>query len=316
MVAPSEGPPDELGAHVSTAGGVQHAPARAAQLASRVLQLFTKQPSRWAEPELTPAVIDAFRAERERCRIVCAAAHDAYLINLASADPVLHGRSCAAFRGELERCRLLGLEYLVSHPGSATDGDRARGLARNGEAIRRLLDEVPDVSVLLETTPGSGRCLGASFEELAELIARIDGGARVGVCVDTCHVWVAGYDLRRDYERVVGELDGAIGLHRVKLFHLNDSVGGCGSFRDRHAHIGQGTLGDEPFRALLADGRFTGVPKLIETPKDADALAADRANLARLRGYRSGAATKGRPAGKDFPAGGRRRPPRRTGKRL
>jgi deoxyribonuclease-4 len=313
---PFETVPDDLGAHVSTAGGVQNAPARAAELGSRVLQLFTKQPSRWAEPELTPSVIDAFRAERERCGILCAAAHDAYLINLASPDPVLQARSCAAFRGELERCRRLGLEYLVSHPGSATDGDRARGLARNAEAIRRQLDEVADVTVLLETTPGSGRCLGASFAELAELIARIDGGDRVGVCVDTCHVWVAGYDLRRDYERVVRELDAAIGLHRVKLFHLNDSVGGCGSFRDRHAHIGQGTLGEEPFRALLDDARFAGVPKLLETPKDGDALAADRANLARLRGYRSRPETMGSPAGKDFPAGGRRRPRGRTGKRL
>jgi deoxyribonuclease-4 len=305
---------DELGAHVSTAGGVQHAPGRAAQLSSRVLQLFTKQPSRWAEPVLTPAVIDTFRAERERCRITCAAAHDAYLINLASPDPVLRARSTAAFRGELERCAVLGLDYLVSHPGSATDGDRAGGLRRNALAIRELLEQAAgDVVVLLETTPGAGTCLGARFAELGELIAAIDVPERVGVCVDTCHVWVAGYDLRSDYQRVIAELDETIGLSRVRLFHLNDSLGPCGSRRDRHAHIGQGELGAEPFRALLNDPRFARVPKLLETPKDPDALAADRANLARLRGYRSRDVNKGPGPRKDFSESGRTRG-RRSGR--
>ena len=288
--APQPGPPrDELGAHVSTAGGVEHAPARAAALGSGVLQLFTKQPSRWAEPLLSPAAIDTFRAERERCAITCAAAHDAYLINLASPDPGLFERSLGAFRAELERCVQLGLDYLVSHPGSATDGDRGRGLERNALAVRRALEEVPgSVSVLLETTPGAGSCLGGDFAELAELIRRIDIDDRVGVCVDTCHVWVAGYDLRGDYEGVIAQLDDAVGLRRVRLLHLNDSVGPRGSRRDRHAHIGQGTLGDAPFRALLGDSRLVRVPKLIETPKDPDVLAADRANLARLRRYRTG----------------------------
>lgn len=280
--------PDELGAHVSTAGGVEHAPARAAALRSHVLQLFTKQPSRWAEPVPASAAIDAFHAARAAHGIRTAAAHDAYLINLATADPQLHERSCNAFVGELTRCAAYGLEFLVSHPGSATSGDRDAALARNALAIRRALEGTPgDTVVLLETTPGSGSCLGASFEELAELLRLVDVPERTGVCLDTCHVWAAGYDLRTDYEGVVARLEATVGLDRIRLFHLNDSVGGLGSRRDRHAGIGEGALGLETFRSLLRDPRFARVPKLLETPKGDDALRADRRNLARLRRLRA-----------------------------
>src|SRR5690606_26449735 len=161
------------------------------------------------------------------------------LINLATEDPLLHERSCAAFAGELTRCAALGLEFLVSHPGSATSGDRSAALERNALAIRRALETVPgDVAVLLETTPGAGSCLGARFDELAELLHLIDVPERTGVCLDTCHVWAAGYDLRDDYGGVMAELDATVGLARVRLFHLNDSVGALGSRRDRHAGIG------------------------------------------------------------------------------
>jgi deoxyribonuclease-4 len=296
-------PRDELGAHVSTAGGVQHAPGRAAQLESCVLQLFTKQPSRWAEPLLTTDIIDGFAAERERCGITCAAAHDAYLINLATPDPVLHERSFNAFCAELLRCDQLGLDYLVSHPGSATGGERGAALRRNALAIRAALERIGGkAAVLLETTPGSGSCLGASFEELAELVEAIDVGERVGICFDTCHVWASGYDLKGHYEHVMQQLTDTIGLDRVRLIHLNDSVGECGSHRDRHAAIGAGTLGEEPFRALVNDERFAAVPKLLETPKEPDALSADRANLARLRGYRKEERKKVGSARKDFAA--------------
>lgn len=284
----SRAPADELGAHVSTAGGVVRAPERAAALRSRVLQLFTKMPNRWAEPVLDDAAAESFHAERARYGIQCAAAHDAYLINLATADDVLFERSLAAFRGELRRCAQLGLEYLVSHPGSATGGDRAAALRRNALGIRRALESEPGIaSVLLETTPGAGSCLGADFAELAELLRLIDVPERTGICVDTCHVWAAGYDLQHDYAGVVRALDETVGVARVRLFHLNDSVGERGSKRDRHAHIGRGTLGLEPFRSLLDDPRFADVPKLLETPKDDDALRADRRNLAKLRSLRA-----------------------------
>jgi deoxyribonuclease IV len=280
---------DELGAHVSTAGGVALAPARAAALKSRVLQLFTKQPGRWAERAFDEATRAAFAAEVRLHGIAALAAHDAYLINLATPDPVLFARSFAAFCAELRRCAELSLDYLVTHPGNAMTGDVASALARNAEAIERALDESAfRGGVLLETTAGAGSSLGARFEELAALIERVGPSqrARVGVCLDTCHVWAAGYDLRTGYDAVIRHFADTVGVDRLRFFHLNDSVFGCGSRRDRHAHIGTGALGDAAFRSLLTDERFVHVPKVLETPKDGDALRADRRNLRRLRGYR------------------------------
>lgn len=283
---------DEVGAHVSTAGGIAHAPARASALNSVVLQLFTKQPQRWAEPVLTADNAVAFKQQRAQHAIGVAGAHDSYLINLASPDPALYERSYQCFRGELERNTMLGLDFLVTHPGNATAGDAASGLARNAAAIERALTEVPGaVRVLLETTAGCGSVLGASFAQLAQLIDRIalPHRERVGVCFDTCHVWVAGYDLVGNYDGVFQELDDVVGLDRLGLFHCNDSVAARGSQRDRHAHIGEGALGAQVFRRLMLDGRFTRIPKLIETPKGLDALRADRRNLGRLRRYRAAA---------------------------
>jgi deoxyribonuclease-4 len=250
--------------------------------------LFTKQPGRWAEPLFDSAAIDAFTAARAAHGIRTAAAHAAYLINLASPDPVLRERSYDAFAGELGRCVAFGLEFLVCHPGSAMGDQRARALGRNADGIRRALAAVPgEVMVLLETTAGAGSCLGSTFEELAELLHLVGMPERVGVCVDTCHVWAAGYDLAGDYEHVMHQLDQSVGLGMVRLFHLNDSLGARGGRRDRHAHIGLGTLGVEPFRRLLRDERLWGIPKLLETPKDGDALRADRRNLRRLRSLRA-----------------------------
>jgi deoxyribonuclease-4 len=282
---------DELGAHVSTAGGVAHAPGRAAEIDSRVLQLFTKQPSRWAEPALDADACTAFGAARRRHAIAALTAHDSYLINLASPDPVLRDRSLAAFKAELQRCQALGVPYLVSHPGNAMGAPAPDALARNAAAIEQAIEETDvDVTVLLETTAGSGTALGARLEELAGLRDRVGPSARgrVGYCVDTCHVWAAGYDLRGDYDGVAGAIEDVLGLAHVRLFHLNDSVGGLGSRRDRHAGIGDGALGEAPFRALMTDDRFLHIPKVLETPKGADPVTADRRNLERLRGYRRG----------------------------
>jgi deoxyribonuclease-4 len=280
---------DELGAHVSVAGGVERAPERAAAIDSVVVQVFTKQPNRWAERDVSEATAAAFREERERYGIRVVASHDSYLINLATPDPQLFEKSYDSFRMELRRCIALGIEFLVTHPGNATDGDARRGLEQNARAIDRALAEVGgDIIVLLETTAGGGNVLGATFEQLAEMIDLVspERRDRVGVCLDTCHVWAAGYDLRDDYDGVFERLDRAVGLERLRLFHLNDSLGGLGSKRDRHADIGKGMLGDEPFRRLMNDCRFRAVPKVLETPKGDDHVAADRANLARLRGYR------------------------------
>jgi deoxyribonuclease-4 len=279
---------DELGAHVSSAGGVRHAPGRAAALDAGVLQLFTKMASRWHEPELAGEEIDAYRANAGLHGIRAASTHDSYLINLASPDPVLRARSIASFDAELRRAAHLGIGCVVTHPGNATDDDFESAIVRNAEAVQQALESSTGVSVLFETTAGAGRVLGATFEQLARILERIPAPLqdRVGVCLDTCHVWAAGYDLRTAYDDVMQRFDDVIGLSRIRMFHLNDSVGALGSRRDRHAHIGTGALGDDAFRSLLLDDRFRDVPKLLETPKDDDALAADRRNLARLRSYR------------------------------
>lgn len=299
-----QSPEDELGAHVSVAGGTPNAPARAAEIGARVIQIFTKQANRWAEREVAPDEAEAFRGERERVGISCAASHDSYLINLASPDPALFRRSLESFTLEVARAEALGLDYIVSHPGNATDGDPARGLRQNARAIADALGAVPGrAMVLLEGTAGSGTALGASFEELAELL-RLVGDRhpdRVGLCLDTCHLWAAGYDLHR-LDDVLDALDRTAGLQHLRLLHLNDSATPFGSRRDRHADIGLGTIGDEPFRRLLRHPRLRHVPKVIETPKGDDPVAADRANLARLRAYR--APESGAPADPAREAGG------------
>jgi deoxyribonuclease-4 len=277
-----------LGAHVSTAGGVANAVPRAADIEATAIQIFTKQANRWAEPILDPEQVAAFRGGLAPVGIGFACAHDSYLINLATPDPVLRDRSYESFRAELERCRQLGLDAVVTHPGNATDGEVERGIEQNAELIGRALAEVEGpTKVLIETTAGTGTALGSSFEQLAALRARIPEPlrARVGVCMDSCHVFAAGYDLLSRYDEVMEEFDRVVGLEHLGLFHLNDSQKPLGSRRDRHTDIGEGTLGDEPFRRIMNDPRFAAVPKVLETPKGDDHTAADRRNLARLRSY-------------------------------
>jgi deoxyribonuclease IV len=280
---------DELGAHVSTAGGVEHAPERARAIESVNLQLFTKQPSRWAEPVLDAARIDAFKAERSGREIRVAGSHDSYLINLSSPDPVLWERSCRSFQGELARAAALELDFVVTHPGNATDGDVEAGIARNAEGLARALTEEEGAPrVLLEITAGSGTSVGGSFEALAGILRRLPEAhrRRVGVCFDTCHVYAAGYDLVADYDGVWAAFEDALGMDRPALFHLNDSKHPLGSRKDRHEHIAMGTLGEGPFRRIMTDPRFRSTAKLLETPKGDDMVTFDRENLARLRRFR------------------------------
>ena len=277
-----------LGAHVSTAGGTRNAPPRGGEIGATAIQIFTKQPNRWAEKPVEAEEASAFRAGLREHGIRFACSHDSYLINLATPDPVLRDRSLASFVAELERCRDLGLDAVVTHPGNATDGDAARGLEQNARLVEEALRgvEAPTM-VLLETTAGAGSVLGSSFEELARMLERIspDVRDRVGVCFDTCHAFSAGYDLRDRYDEVVAEFDRVVGLERLRLFHLNDSQRPFGSRKDRHAEIGEGSLGDEPFRRIMSDPRFADTPKVLETPKGDDAASADRRNLARLRAF-------------------------------
>jgi deoxyribonuclease-4 len=284
--------PDELGAHVSVAGGVHTAPRRAREIDAVVLQLFTKQPSRWAEPRLDDDVVRAFHTERERHGIALAGAHDSYLINLSSPDRRLWRMSQRSFQAELARCARLSLDFLVTHPGNAMGGSVEEALDRNALGLTESLRAVEDgpTRVLLELTAGTGTSVGASFENLRAIIDRVPDDLRhhVGVCVDTCHAYSAGYDLVGDYEGVWAAFDRTLGYERLGLIHLNDSRHPLGSRKDRHEGIGQGTLGEEPFRRIVRDERIRGVPKILETPKGEDGVSGDRANLALLRGLREG----------------------------
>lgn len=278
---------DLLGAHVSTQGGMPSAPARGVAIGASAVQVFTKTPNQWREPVIEPVVADAFRRGLAESGIARIVAHDSYLINLASPDRTLRKRSEASFIAELTRCERLGIPYVVSHPGNFID-DRASGLARNAESYTRCLEAVRGrVGVLLETTAGTGTALGATFEELAALRAAIGGSVRrrVAFCADTCHLYAAGYDLRRDYEAVWRRWDDIIGLANLQVLHLNDSKTPFHSRRDRHELIGEGSLGPEPFRRIMRDPRFAGVAKILETPKGDDEFTQDRRMMRRLRAY-------------------------------
>jgi deoxyribonuclease IV len=282
---------DLLGAHVSTAGGVPSAPPRAKAIAATAMQIFTKQANRWAERDCAEEECEAFGAAFADSAVQVAIAHDSYLINLASPDAALRGKSIECFVAELRRCEALGLTCLVSHPGNYMD-ERESGLARNADAITEALGRVPGRTVLcLETTAGAGTVLGASFEELAALIQCIPEPhrSRVGVCVDTCHIYSAGYDLVSDYDGVWARFESTIGCDRLRVMHLNDSKAPFGSRRDRHELIAEGSLGERPFRRIMTDERLAGIPKVIETPKGDDHPATDSRMLNLLRSYATGA---------------------------
>jgi deoxyribonuclease IV len=276
-----------LGAHVSTRGGVFSAPARGTAIGATAIQVFTKTPNQWREPTVTAEIRTAFSRERDRSGIASIVAHDSYLINLASPDPVLRARSVESFVAELTRCEALGIPFVVSHPGNYID-DREAGLLRNAAAYTRCLELVPGgVGILLEHTAGGGTSLGGTFEEMALLRDAIGEHVRhrIGFCADTCHLYSAGYDLVGDYEGVWARWERVVGLAHLRCLHLNDSKTPFGSHRDRHQLIGEGSLGPEPFRRIMRDPRFSNVIKVIETPKGKDEFTLDRRMLRRLRAY-------------------------------
>jgi len=276
-----------LGAHMSAAGGADLAITRAAELQMDSCQLFTKNANQWNAKPLDPAVVERFHERKEDSGVTNLVAHDSYLINIASPDPAAWEKSRNALFLELERCDLLGVPYLVSHPGAHMKSDLDEALERVSHAINRINDERPEgsTSVLIETTAGQGTCLGRSFEEIAAIIAGVEDKSRIGVCFDTCHVFAAGYDLRdaENYAATIKQFDDVIGLQWLKVVHLNDSKKGLGSNVDRHTHIGEGELGLEAFRLLMNDPRFEGLPGVLETPKG-DNDEEDARNMATLRG--------------------------------
>lgn len=277
-----------LGAHMSIAGGYYKAVEIAARCGCDCVQLFTKNNNQWRGKALTDDDCTRFKQSLQELNISHPISHDSYLINLAAPDDLLWNKSIDAFVDELERADRLGIPYVVTHPGSFTTSSEEIGLARIVTGLDIVHERLPNIrsQCLLETTAGQGSNLGWRFEHLATILNGVKQPERLGVCVDTCHIFAAGYPIseRKDYEATMTELDRHVGLGRVKAFHLNDSVKGLGCRVDRHAHIGRGSIGIEAFRHLLNDPRFAGVPMYLETPKgDEDGEELDVINLRTLR---------------------------------
>lgn len=274
-----------LGVHVSIAGGFDQAIARGTALGCTAIQIFTKNASQWRGKEITTAEAEAFKAARAQSAIAAVVAHDSYLINLAAPPGENRDKSIAAFSEEMQRCALLGVPYLVMHPGAHLGDGIEAGIERISAAFRDIFPEAPEsVTVLLENTAGQGSYLGSRFEELAEIIAQTPNG-RFGICFDTCHAFAAGYDLASPggYDAVMSDFERLLGREQLRVFHLNDSRKGLASHVDRHEGIGGGALGLEAFRSVMTDPRFAAIPKILETPKGEDGSSGDVANLAILR---------------------------------
>jgi deoxyribonuclease-4 len=285
-----------FGAHLSIAGGLPRAVDRAVASRCESLQIFTKSAGQWRARPLPADEIALFRTRVEETGVRPVIAHNSYLINLAAADPVLRAQSLAALGEEIDRAEALGLDGLVMHPGAYTTGTEESGIRLIADGLRALLRvrRRGRVRILLEQTAGQGTNLGHRFEHLAAIIAQLDGARRIGVCLDTCHLLAAGYDLCTEagYADTFQQFERMIGIDRLAAFHMNDSKKPCGSRVDRHEHIGKGCLGLEPFRRLVNDPRFSALPMLLETPKldtpesrrRSDADPWDRRNLRTLRG--------------------------------
>lgn len=275
-----------LGAHMSIAGGVYNCFDHGEHFKCTTIQIFTKNASQWRAKPLTETEIDKFKERQKQTKISPVVAHDSYLINLGSNDKALLQKSREAFLVEMQRCELLEIPCLVTHPGSHTGAGEEIGLKTVADSLSWLHHKLPEAKVMicLETTAGQGTNLGYRFEQIANIIELSDSPERSGVCLDTCHIFAAGYDIRteRAYKKTMREFDSVIGLKRLKVIHFNDSRRELGSRIDRHEHIGKGFIGVEPFGFFMNDRRLAKIPKILETPKGDDGSADDR-NLTILR---------------------------------
>ncbi|HWS71078.1 MAG TPA: deoxyribonuclease IV [Thermoanaerobaculia bacterium] len=282
-----DAPGDLIGAHISTKGGLHTVFERAAAIEATSIALFAKNSNQWKGKELTDDDVALFsslrNASMNRAPILT---HASYLINLATTNPLFHAKSIAAMIDELDRAERIGSHAVVLHPGAHLGAGPGSGLDQIARSLDQIHAAIPDhkVVTLLETAAGQGSCLGCTFEELGTIRKLVDDPQRVGICIDTCHIFAAGYELRtRDgYERTIDDLERHVGIEHVGAFHLNDSKKGLGSRVDRHQHIGEGELGLEPFRFVLNDPRFARIPKLLETPKTIETVS-DQKNIAALR---------------------------------
>jgi deoxyribonuclease-4 len=267
-----------------TAGGLHNALYSGQKVGCEVVQVFTKSPQQWKAREITDADVEAFLRAQEETGIPCVASHDTYLINPAAEDPEILQKSREALADELVRSSRLRIPYVVMHQGACGAAPEEDALGRLIGSVKYALDHSPAEGsvLLLETIAGQGKCLGYRFEHIAHVLEAVDAGDRLGVCLDTCHIFAAGYDFRDPaaFRKTMDDFDRLIGLRRVRLIHANDSKKELGSRVDRHAHIGQGCIGPEGFRLLLTDPCLAEVPVVLETPKEDEM---DRANLRALR---------------------------------
>jgi len=274
-----------LGAHESVAGGLHLAFERISRVGGESLQIFSRNQRQWQPSELQPEEIELFTKAHEESGGMPVASHASYLVNLASGKKELLEKSVHSLALELSRCARLGIAYVVLHPGSHGGDGIEAGLKRVVRGLDRAIEQSgAGVQVLVETTAGQGTGLGSGFEELAYILDNSMFPELLGVCIDTCHIFAAGYELRtaEGYQATIAALEGSVGLEKIRFFHLNDSKKGLGSRVDRHEHIGKGEIGLNGFRNLLNDPRFAGLPMTLETPKG-DNLAEDRQNLQVLR---------------------------------
>ncbi len=280
-----------LGAHMSIAGGLPLAFQRAKQVGATALQVFTKSSNQWKARPLSEDEIGQFKAGVKDLGARAVVAHSSYLINLASPAPELFEKSLAAFRDELLRCEALDIPNLVFHPGAHMGEGDEKGVARVADALGRAHRDLPGLRVkaTIEVTAGQGSCLGHRFEHVRGILEQSREHERLAVCLDTCHLFAAGYDIRTrsGWDATIDELDQSFGVKRVEAFHLNDSKKGLGCRVDRHEHIGKGAIGPAAFACVLNDARFRGVPKVLETPKG-ESLEEDFTNLRTLVGMIGG----------------------------
>ncbi|MBI3600964.1 MAG: deoxyribonuclease IV [Nitrospinae bacterium] len=276
-----------LGAHISIEGGVENAPLRGKKTGCQVIQIFTKNNNRWNSASLTDEDVENFKKNVSYAGVIPSASHSAYLINLASPDPIIHKKSLEAFNDEMVRAERLGLPYLIFHPGAHLGKGEDTGLKRIADSINNLLERADNfrLMLLLETTAGQGTNLGYRFEHLSKIIEMVSKKEKIGICLDTCHVFAAGYDISNEkgYKKTFEDFDRIIGIDRLKVFHINDSKKELGSRGDRHEHIGKGSLGLTAFKLLLNDSRFENIPMILETPKG-KTMREDKRNLSLLRG--------------------------------
>jgi len=276
-----------IGAHLSIAKGLHNALFEAEAYGCTALQIFTKNSSSWKERILSRDEVYAFEQARKKTGIQAVATHTSYLINLAAVEDKKHRLSCNALKNELIRSSALDIPYVVLHPGAHMGAGEKAGIAQVAESINNIFGETPKLKtkLLLETPAGQGTCVGHTFEQIASILELIENKKRIGVCLDTCHIFAAGYDIRTDlaYKKTVMAFDSIIGLRHLRLIHLNDSKKGLGTKVDRHEHIGQGHIGLKAFECIMTDPLFRGIPRIIETPKGKTGEDMDRVNLELLK---------------------------------